>query len=97
MKHKLIKQSGDVRIIFVSSSMHRMGHINKLAYSAENRNVDPKSRVTGIKLYSDTKLMNTMMAVEFNDRLNNHIAVSSLHPGFIQTMLDEDKDTFLER
>ena len=97
LKHKLVKQSGDVRVIFVSSSMHRMGHINKEAYSAESRNVNPTSRVGGVNLYSDTKLMNVMIAVEFNDRYNNIAAFSSLHPGFIQSMLDKSNSGFLIR
>jgi NAD(P)-dependent dehydrogenase (short-subunit alcohol dehydrogenase family) len=48
----------------------------------------------GMTVYSDTKLMNTMTAVELDKRLKaagrSGVSVMSVHPGFVQSDLDQD-------
>jgi NAD(P)-dependent dehydrogenase (short-subunit alcohol dehydrogenase family) len=82
------------RIIFVSSSMHFYGEIVTAAYNNSAKNLEPSSRRLGMTVYSDTKLMNTMTAVELHRRLKDAgrsgIAVTSVHPGFVQSDLDQD-------
>jgi|MDSV01.2.fsa_nt_gb NAD(P)-dependent dehydrogenase (short-subunit alcohol dehydrogenase family) len=87
------------RIIFVSSAMHYLGTIDFKAFSFSNKNLKPH-HVGGGRLYSATKLMNTMAAIELDILLKKHyedevtIAVSSVHPGFVISELDEDGKSF---
>jgi len=82
------------RIIFVSSSMHYYGEISRAAYNATAKNLEPATRRMGMTVYSDTKLMNTMTAVELDKRLKaagrSGVSVMSVHPGFVQSDLDQD-------
>lgn len=89
----------DARIVFVSSMNHYAGKIDKAAYSASAKGADPASRRTGMALYSDTKLMNVMTAVELNHRLQAvrpDVAVTAVHPGFTNTNLDNESSGILK-
>ena len=80
------------RIVFVSSLNHYIGKLtpsSMKAYSLPSKNADPKTHVGGMQLYSDTKLMNSMTAVELSIRYPQ-IVVTSVHPGFVQSDLDQD-------
>jgi NAD(P)-dependent dehydrogenase (short-subunit alcohol dehydrogenase family) len=81
------------RLVFVSSMNHYLGRLDspaaRLAYSAAHRNADPATRMGGMQLYSDTKLMNSLTAVDMAAR-HPRLVATHVHPGLVETGLDED-------
>jgi retinol dehydrogenase 14 len=76
----LIEQSGEGRIINVSSIAHASGQINldDLTYQAG---------WSGYRAYADTKLANILHVAELSTRLPNNVTANVLHPGVINTKL----------
>ncbi|KAK6999358.1 Retinol dehydrogenase 14 [Biomphalaria glabrata] len=76
-----IKASAPSRIIIVSSSLSKKGHI-------KFDDINCEQNYNKVKAYSDSKLANLMFARELSERLEGSgVDVIALHPGMVATNL----------
>lgn len=73
------QETGDARIINVSSGAHTGGKVNFNDIQATNN-------YSGFGRYSESKLMNILFTYELARRLDTtNVTVNTLHPGFVNT------------
>lgn len=76
---KTANETGDVRVVNVSSDAHRGG-------SLKFDDLNKEKSFSGFGAYSDSKLMNVVFTYELARRLEGTgISTNALHPGFVQT------------
>ena len=72
-------ETGEARIVNVSSSAHRSGSINFDDFQAQDG-------YNGFRRYGDSKLMNILFTYELARRLEGTgVTANALHPGFVNT------------
>ena len=83
----IIKKSPDSRIVNVSSSGHKIGHINFNDLNWEKRKYEPW------KAYGDSKIANLYFTYELKERLSENSSnpkVTAAHPGWTATELQRN-------
>lgn len=83
------------RVVFVSSAMQYLSKgITPEGYSVEARGLTNHTR-SGVDRYDDSKLMNTMCAMSFQERYGKlGITFTSLNPGYAVSNLDDNMGAF---
>lgn len=88
-----ITNSNEIRIICVSSMLHKCGTIDFDNLNFEKKILDPFWQ------YSMTKLANILMVKELSrklEKLNVPITVNSLHPGLVKTSINRNTPWYLK-
>lgn len=81
----LLKQTGNARIVNVSSSAHFTGRVDFSDLQSE-KGYSP------MRVYGTSKLMNVLFTYELERRLNGDgITVNALHPGFVASNFGKSK------
>ncbi|XP_062408993.1 dehydrogenase/reductase SDR family member 13a.3 [Sardina pilchardus] len=86
-----LKQSGQSRVVNVSSMLHRLGTIDFATLSAHKDLVTEQSNWRGFMAYCHSKLCNVLFTRELANRLEGtNVTCYCLHPGAINTEISRN-------
>lgn len=85
------EQTGDARVINVSSDAHQLGKINF-------EDIQRTRSYSGFRAYGESKLMNVMFSYTLANKLTGTpISVNALHPGFVRTGFGRNNGGIMNR